>query len=729
MAKDNFMFGVSYCPYAKSGDVAMEYWDGDFKTMKELNFNTVRCFVAWDRIETKEGCCDYTKLDYIFELADKHDMQMILNIGGVFDGFGGIYPPRWLLKNYDCQIVITNPKLQETPFGTLMKICLDDPIYRKKAEEFTIRTIKRFSPSKKLIGWNIWNENYLKEPCFCKHSLAAYREWLTKKYDHNLEKLNEIWGTEFPIGFESWDEVQPAMGAGFTGGGHAARLDWLRFNEDKIAQLDANMVSLIKRFDPKKRPTTSNIVYTAPNDAYRHGCVDIWKINAEVDIGGYSFYTFMAEPYETASNISRIRSTSRAAGKAVWVLETEAGQVFHSEIYKKWGWDEIPKRKVSHWQAVAHGAKMILLWKYGRRVTDTQTEHFNLMAWDGSVTERALANAEVSKTLQDNAALVNDKFYVADVAILASSESMTFHQVNGSGDGWRDAWLGAYKLLWDAHIPVNYLTNEGILDGALANYKVLFLPCAMNFNEKIARKIEEFVKKGGCVIADAQFAVMDENSRINFQAPGFGLDKVFGGYINDLLCISATEELMYPDDTLNYRPVKLWHDDQRAEITTYKGTAIIAKYRSGKAAIVKNKHGNGTTWWYAGNVFRNYKNHDEKSIVPLVIDALEAVGVASKYAVIPLMPGEVVENVEISDLRNKKGEKLIFLNNFNNRELKFKLAFKEKMAANELTDIISGRKIKVSGGRCEISLDPCGTLILTVAKHAEHKKKNAVRLT
>ena len=684
----------------------MELWDGDFKTMKKLNFNTVRCFVAWDRIEIKEGKYDYTKLDYIFELAEKHDMQMILNVGGVFDGFGGIYPPQWLLRNYKCQNVIANPKLPETHFGTRMKICLDDPVYRAKADEFTIRTVKRFSKSDKLIGWNAWNENYLKEPCYCKYSLAAFREWLKKKYKNNLDELNEIWGTEFPINFQNWEDVQPGMGAGFTAGGHVARLDWLRFNEDKLAAIDENVVSLIKKHDTQKRPATSNIVVSAAMDAYRHGCVDIWKINSKVDIGGYSFYTCYYEPYESASNISRIRSTSKAEGKAVWVLETEAGQVFHSEIYKRWGWDEIPKRELSHWQSVAHGAKMILLWKYGRRVTDTQTDGFNLMGWDGSVTERALANAEISRVLQENAAFINDKYYKADAAILVSSESMSYHHVNGTTEEWQHAWTGAYKLLWDMHVQCNYITEENILNGELSNYKVLIMPCVLNFNEKAAKKLEEFVKNGGIVIADMKLAVVDENSRINQRAPGFGLEKVFGGSINDYLCIS-TEEKMFPAKASKYPAVKLWNDDMRAEITPAKGAEILYTYKSGKAAVVRNKYGKGTALWFAGNIFKNYKKFNEKSIVPVISDLLENAEACSKYEIL-----EAVENIEISDLRNSKGDKLIFLLNFNSRKVKFKLKFREKIKSKELTDIISGKKIKVSANSCDITLKACETLAL-----------------
>lgn len=709
-ANKEFMFGVSYCPYAKSGDVPMEQWDTDFKTMKKLNFNTVRAFVAWDRIEQEEGVYDYRKLDYLFELAEKYDMLIVLNIGGVFDVYGGIYPPRWLATNYNCQPVITNPKIQETHFGTLVKICLEDPVYKKKAEDFTIRTIKRFATQERLIGWNAWNENYAKEPCCCKHSLEIFRIWLKKKYNDDLGKVNEIWGTEFPINYKSWDEVQPALGVGFTSGGHAARLDWLSFNEDRIAEIDEHVVSLIKKHDPKKRPATSNIVISATEDPYIHGSVDLWKINSKMDISGFSFYTFFKEPYEDASAISKIRSSSRAPGKALWVLETEAGQVFNSEIYKKWGWNEVQKRELSNWQAVAHGAKMILLWKYGGRVTDTQTDAFNLMGWDGGITARAEVNAKVSKILQDNAAIINDKYYKSDVAILTSSEASTFHHVNGTKEEFKNAWYGAYKLLWDMHVMTDYVTNAGIHDGVLSQYKVLFMPCVMNMDKKTALKIEEFVRNGGCVIADLKTAITDENSKISPRAPGFGLDKVFGAYINDFLSIMASDESITCE---KYGLLKLHEGDykQRAELYPCNGAEIIGTYNSGKAAVVKNKHGKGTALWFGGNVFADYRKTAEKGIVPIIADILADAGAESKY----ILNGKNIENIEISDLRNGKGEKIIFLLNFNNRALEFELKFRDEIKSGEFRDMISGEKIKVSDNSCRISMKPCGIIALASA--------------
>ena len=50
-----FHYGASMAPYAKSTDGPMEEWDDDLAMMKKLHFTTARVFLAWDRVEIREG--------------------------------------------------------------------------------------------------------------------------------------------------------------------------------------------------------------------------------------------------------------------------------------------------------------------------------------------------------------------------------------------------------------------------------------------------------------------------------------------------------------------------------------------------------------------------------------------------------------------------------------------------------------------------------------------------
>ena len=62
---ERFLFGASVAPFAKSLDYPEEEWESDFQKMKELNITAVRCYVAWDRVEQKEGELDFHAYDHL----------------------------------------------------------------------------------------------------------------------------------------------------------------------------------------------------------------------------------------------------------------------------------------------------------------------------------------------------------------------------------------------------------------------------------------------------------------------------------------------------------------------------------------------------------------------------------------------------------------------------------------------------------------------------------------
>jgi len=89
LPEDQFLFGASCAPYAKSMDWPEAERDHDFATMRQLNFNVIRIFAAWDRIEREEGVFDFAKQDRALELAGRHGLKVVLNFGGVFANLCG----------------------------------------------------------------------------------------------------------------------------------------------------------------------------------------------------------------------------------------------------------------------------------------------------------------------------------------------------------------------------------------------------------------------------------------------------------------------------------------------------------------------------------------------------------------------------------------------------------------------------------------------------------------
>lgn len=694
-------FGVSYCPYAKSGDVDMSRWEADVLTMKELHFTTIRCFVAWDRIEREEGVFDFNKQDYLFELARRHRMRLILNIGGVFPCYGGIYPPRWLLRNYDCQEVVANPCLPGRGFSPTRSLCMDDECFRRKAMAFTVTMLQRYAGAEELSGWNVWNEAFQREFCYCPLTLGKFRTWLQRRYG-GLDALNEAWGSEFPVDFVDWEEVEPGLKAGFTAGGYVARMDWIRFNREQVAGWIDGVDALVREHDRLGRPTTTNVVVSAAMDASSHLYPDIWSQERGRDIAGFSLYSFVGAPWQIAEAASLVRSASADPEGGFWVLETEAGQVKRPETP---GNTDLGKRLASHWQAVLHGARTILLWKYGGRVSDSQIDSYNLVAWDGAVTERALANAGFAKIFLGHPELFAGRRYLAQVAIFYCNDTQILAQAEGSYAAWLEARHGAYRLLHDLRVPADFIDAEGVLDGRLQGYRVLLLPHVVCLSPKVADAVRQFALAGGTVLADMHCGRRDLLSRQFARAPGCGLHELFGAYIHDQVLCAEEEKMCGPESAFQQLPVSAyWH----AELNL-AGASAMASYRNGRPAVSRARlAGGGAAWLFGDEVFALYARSASAEWRRCFEVVLAEAGVRGDFAV----EGDPDGCVESGALTGNDGRNTYFLINFSAqaRRLKVRIGSSD---GRPLDNLLPGDACRPGAdGFAEMNLPPWGCAVL-----------------
>jgi beta-galactosidase GanA len=707
-------FGAVYCPYAKSGDVEMEYWERDILTMKELNFNIIRPFVAWDRIEKTEGVCDYSKLDHIFALAKKHDINILLNLAGVLDCCCGLYPPRWLIYDYNIQPIIEDPRKMELPFGPSRHLCSDDPVYWRKATDFIVQTIHRYAASEKLLAWNLWNEAfYTQDGCFCPLTLAKFRQWLRGKYN-SLENLNSAWGGEFPVFYRSWDDIEPGGEAGFRAG-YVARMDWLAFNRAQIADRLDEIDRLVRANDPHQRPTTTNVATVAAFSGSRHNYPSMFDQNRGRDIPGYSAYTFHGAvnnaPWLNAEALSIVRSSGQDLSRGFWAIETEAGQesrFSEKHLRSEQGW-----RIASNWQMVLHGARMIMLWKFGGRNTDTQTDSFNLTGWDGSITERALLQAEFAETFLANKSLFMARNYTAETAILISTSSEIASIADKTHKAFADARHGAYRIMHDLRIPCDFIDDRLMRDGRLSRYKALIIPAAAFLDSAAAETIADYVRRGGCVIADRRFAMKDQNTRHFQTTPGFELQETFGAWMNDADYAEYGEKVLSEDSDAVFDISDRFHSHLHLE-----EAVAVAEYSAGGCAVSHKTAGPGTAWLWGFEPFLEYGettlisgdgifrttpwNHNSL-ILNLMQQALREAGVESDY----LIEGDENFSIEAGALSGKDGSRVHFLINFADIPIKFKL---EIRSGGCFKDLLSDRHY--CDMPTEFEIPAYGTLIL-----------------
>lgn len=688
---NELFFGAAYCPFAKSGDIPSEYFERDIITMKQLGMNIIRPFVAWDRIERVEGVYDFSKLDLLFDLAAKHDMKILLNLGGTLTSWAAMYPPRYIVRRKGVQEAIRTPNALPQ-FGPVRELCMDDAYFLERAQIFLDLCAERYCNHPALAAWSLWNEPfYHGDGCFCPITMAKFHDFLRAKYDNDIDKLNEKWGTEFPVDYLSFEEAEPGVFVSFSGGGYGPCIDFLKFNRARVGSWLKIVRDTIERHNPRNLNIGVNVVVTAAyQSTSQHNYPSMMDQNSYADIPGFSAYTFFAmmeeAPYLTAAANALCRSGAKDPKRGFWAVEGEAGQISylpdrHDRSERGW-------RTAANWQLAANGARMLMFWKFGGRQTDTQTDQFNLTGFDGSITERAIELSKSGKAYMNMKDILSKANVHAQAAILFVPDTEIARICDKSYADYINACHGAFRILNELHIECDFV-DERMFQLKKDRYKVLIAPETIFINEKFANQIKDFVAAGGTLITDYRFAQKNEDS-MQFQTiPGHNLQEAFGHYVNDFTYAQYDEVFKF--NNCKEIPLK---DIFHAHLNL-KGAESLAEYTYGGTALAKNTFGKGKVYTWGFPVFQIYRKAKETC-------NLEAVREVFKNA---CSQANVVSDVEITgddnfQLQtgvlcqddNLNGNKVCFLINFADKELKCNVKLpkftscKEVFSSSVITD-------------------------------------------
>ena len=201
-----FPVGVEYyrAPIPKQ-----EVWDADFAAIRAAGMRVVRSFSFWNHMEPAPGRYELEDFDLMFDLAEKHGLHVWLDVTLATHGSC----PEWLLREHpDIRAVDRhgNPLMVSgsaaAPQGAILH-CYDHPAWEEFGGALLRHVVHRYKDRSNLLVWGLWDgvapvraglEPY---PCYCEHSLAAYKRWLRARY--SLEELNR----RLLRRYRTWDDV------------------------------------------------------------------------------------------------------------------------------------------------------------------------------------------------------------------------------------------------------------------------------------------------------------------------------------------------------------------------------------------------------------------------------------------------------------------------------------------------------------------------------------------
>lgn len=590
-ANDFFPVGATYAPLPKATEVPVSEWPGDLETMAKLGFTTFRLFICWDRVEQERGNCDFSRIDRSFELAKQYGLKVIANVGGTFTNLQAIYPPRWLVYDLGCTLLKPEPDASEELHFNRFKLCYDDPVYQREARNFIRKAIARYKDHPNLIAWSGWNEPRLAE-CYCRHTVATYREWLKNKYG-TPEAVANAWSSEFPIRFRSWDDIFPQPKASFEDGGYVAFLDWREFLAWNRTDKFHMVCGWIREVDPET-PVISHMCGPYNIDIFGQEDIlgtSIYTIHAQGKTGDYKPYEFT-----TRQNLHFMPEGSRAHRadpEGFWCVETEAGPVswVHNLIPRSYSPRKMNARDVLF---VAHGARAILRWLYRSRISDAQAGEFNMVGWDGRVTGRAAEFGKLAEFLNRHHELfLHHTDDPSGVMILDVRDCDSLSAAEGYGYRYANEMHNLYNALLHIGVRARFCNARQLAEGILNHAKVLFIPVRPHVDPSMADLLREFVKNGGTLLAESPFAIKDMRG-IHYEVTPGGLTDVFGAQVYDL------EKLDEP--SCGGIPAF----DFRAKIECLDGQ-VEGRFANGDPAIVTHRFGKGKTVLYGSDLFDAYQ--------------------------------------------------------------------------------------------------------------------------
>jgi beta-galactosidase len=700
----------------RPGAAAREEWRQDMERIAGCGFNSVRCWLDWASAEPAAGQLRTEALDLCLELAAEVGLRVVLQV--YLD-----CAPDWVGRAYPDACFVSADGTAIDSQGS-PGFCSDHPAVRAATGAFLERLAGRLAPQIAFYAWDLWSEPhvvnwaYLDQLsgstlfCYCPYTAARFQGWLQARYQR-LAELNEAWHRSFG----AWDEVQPPRFTTLMT--YTDRVDWLQFIMDKLAADLRWRHDQIRRADEHLTSSHSAVpsLITLPSDGY--GSPDDWRMPQGVDVWGTSLYPKHVGAKETGAPFFRsamLTSTRSASGGGpFWLGELQGGHGYVGTFAARVTGQDVAGYA---WQCLAHGAKGMHFYAWYPMTSGLESAGFGLANLDGTPSDRAEAAGLVATVVGRNAGLfASARVPKAQAAICWNVYANLMW--TALREGWHyvpsRSYVGAYKALYDGHLPAEFVHLDQFADG-LAGYRLLHLPFGLMLTKAAASAAAEFAARGGTLLAEARTGWNDETGNCGSAVPGLGLDVVFG-------CREYGADLADPEQPVRIRIERahpllpgLSPGDEiagavfREVLEPADAGDVIAVFDDGSPAVVAHRHGAGWAVFAGSLLSLGYYRLGHPGTGRFLQGLAQAAGITPPVLV---APGEGIEThlLECAD----SGDHLLFVISHRDQQVSAELAVPCLDARCAVADLAGGPAVRPPGEdvhlRLTCSLPPRGVWV------------------
>lgn len=680
---EGFLHGGDYNPdqWLHTPEIIQE----DYRLMKLANCNTFSLSIfAWSALEPEEGKYQFEWLDQIMDDLAKHGMNVILATPSGAR-------PAWLSQKYP-EVLRVEKNRQRNLHGKRHNHCFTSPIYREKTQNINRMLAERYKNHPALIMWHVSNE-YSGE-CHCELCQEAFRNWLKKKYDHDLNALNKAWWTSFwSHTFTDWSQIESPAPHG-EDSVHGHNLDWKRFVTDQTIDFYLNEIKPLREITPDI-PITTNFMGSYPHmGPFKELNYD--KFGKEVDIVSWDSYPAWHNDYQTTSDLAAdvafVHDIYRSLkdGQPFLIMENTPSMVNWQDVNK-------PKKpgmhQLSSVQSIAHGSDSILYFQWRKSRGSFEKFHGAVVDHCGHENTRVFREvAEVGRILNKISAIAGTTVN-PEVAVIYDWENQwaidEAQSLKKNAKKYVETCQSHYKSFWKKGIPVDVIS----MDKDFSKYKIVIAPMLYMVRPGVAERLEKFVSEGGTLVTTYWSGVVDENDLCflgGFPGP---LRKLLGIWVEEMDVLYDSERNEVYD--LNLNGQQMSHSYQTydfCEVIHPETAEVLAKYKSDyyedMPALTVNRFGKGKAYYIAS---RNEQKFQDDFYNQLIME----------QNVSPVLSVDLPDGINVQK-RTDGTDEYIFIMNFSEKTQKLTLPDGEKYF-----DLLSGNDI--SG---KISLQKYGFFIL-----------------
>ncbi len=612
-------------------------WDEDVRLFKLANIDiaTVNVF-SWALNQPDETTYNFEWLDEVIDKLYQNGIFVCLATSTAAH-------PAWMATRYP-DVLRVDFEGRKRKFGSRHNSCPNSPTYRKYAPLIAQKLAERYKNHPALLVWHVSNE--YGGICYCDNCAAAFREWLKERYG-TLQALNAAWYTSFwGHTFYDWDEIVPPSILSEHSGPYrtsfqSITLDYARFNSDSLLACYQLEYDELKKQTPGV-PITTNLMGT-------YKPLDYFKWAKQMDVVSWDNYPAADTPVSvTAMRHDLMRGLKD--GQPFMLME-------QTPSMQNWQPYNSLKRpgvmRLWSYQAVAHGADTVMFFQLRRSRGASEKYHGAVVEHVGHENTRVFReSAELGAELSRLEDKLLDSRVPAKVGILFDWDNWWAIE-NSSGPTidlkYVDEVHKYYQAFYDQNIPVDMIG----VDTTLAGYDLVIAPVLYMVKPGYAKKLEDFVKKGGVFLTTFFSGIVNETDLVTLGG--------YPGELRSLLGIWVEEiDALFPGQK-NRIVMKEKLGGLEGEYTCNllcdllhsEGAEVVATYGDdfyqGMPVVTRNNFGKGQAWYVAS------------SPEPAFLKGL-AGRIAADKRIKPLL--ETPPGVEAA-ARTKDGETFLFILNHN----------------------------------------------------------------